>query len=174
MSHTVIKPIELRTLLDQGNTVLVDVREPAEFRGESIPGALNIPLSSLSADSLKPFVGKTVVMQCQSGNRSKQACQKVATAADGKNIKDLEGGIAGWKKAGLPTDTSGATCSLPLMRQVQLTIGIFVLTGTALSYFISPVFLLIPLAMGAGLTNAGLTGWCGLAKLMAVMPWNRR
>lgn len=173
MSRHVIQPVELKILLDHGDTVLVDVREPSEFRAESIRGALNIPLSSLSSDSLKPFEGKTIVVQCQRGNRSKQACQRVSTAADTMSLKDLEGGIAGWKKAGLPVESAGASCSLPLMRQVQLTIGLFVLAGTVLSYFVSPVFLIIPLIIGAGLTNAGLTGWCGLAKLMAVMPWNR-
>lgn len=171
MSNAIIKPVELKALLDQRDTILLDVREPAEFRAESILGALNVPLSSLTSDSLRSFEGKTVVVHCQSGNRSKQASQKIGGA--GLNVKDLEGGITGWKKAGLPTETAGATCPMPLMRQVQLTIGIFVLAGTALSYFVSPVFLIIPLIMGAGLTNAGLTGWCGLAKLMAVMPWNR-
>lgn len=171
MSNAVIKPVELRALLEQGDTVLLDVREPAEFLAESISSALNVPLSSLTSDSLRSFEGKTVVVHCQSGNRSKQASQKIG--GSGLSVKDLEGGITGWKKAGLPTETAGATRSLPLMRQVQLTIGVFVLAGTTLSYFVSPMFLIIPLIMGAGLTNAGLTGWCGLAKLMATMPWNR-
>lgn len=171
MSNAIITPVELRRQLDQGDTVLLDVREPDEFRAESIPGALNVPLSSLTPDSLRSFEGKTVVVHCQSGNRSKQATQKIGGA--GLSVKDLEGGIVSWKKTGLPTETAGATCFLPLMRQVQLTIGLFVLAGTALSYFVSPGFLIIPLIMGAGLTNAGLTGWCGLAKFIAVMPWNR-
>lgn len=173
MSHHVIQPVELKILLDHGDAVLVDVREPEEFRVASIRGALNIPLSSLSLDSMKPFEGKTIIVQCQSGNRSKLACQKISTAVATMTLKDLEGGIAGWKKAGLPVESAGASYSLPLMRQVQLTLGLFVLAGTSLSYFVSPVFLVIPLIIGAGLTNAGLTGWCGLAKFMDVMPWNR-
>jgi rhodanese-related sulfurtransferase len=173
MPHHMLKPIEVKNLLDQGNSVLIDVREPAEFREESIPGAHNIPLSSLSPNSLNSFKDKTIIVQCQSGNRSKKACEKVKMVASKIDVKDLEGGITEWKKAGLPVESSGTACSLPLMRQVQLAIGLFVIAGTILSYFISSTFLIIPLIMGVGLANTGLTGWCGLAKLMALMPWNR-
>ena len=63
--------------------------------------------------------------------------------------------------------------NLPLMRQVQLVIGVLALTGSVLAIAINPWFALIPAFLGAGLTMAGTTGWCGLAHLLAAMPWNR-
>ncbi len=35
-------------------------------------------------------------------------------------------------------------------------------------------FYAVPAFVGAGLTFAGITGWCGMAKLLALMPWNRQ
>jgi hypothetical protein len=56
---------------------------------------------------------------------------------------------------------------------VQLSIGLTVLLGTVLGYFVHPYFLILSAFFGLGLINAGLTGWCGLALLMAKMPWNQ-
>ena len=74
--------------------------------------------------------------------------------------------------AGLPLERSERR-GLPLMRQVQLIIGLCVLTGSILALAVHPNFALIPAFFGAGLTMAGSTGWCGLAILLSKMPWNR-
>ncbi len=171
MPVDLISPQRLKELLAQDQAVLVDVREPSEYKEENIPKALNIPLASVNVQGLDAFAGKTLVFQCQSGRRSREACSQFETLPG--NVASLDGGIEAWKKAGFTVGGHKPYVTLPLMRQVQLVIGVFVLAGTILSYFVSPAFLLIPLIMGAGLTNAGLTGWCGLARLLAVMPWNR-
>lgn len=169
-----IQAAELKSILEEGRGVLIDVREPFEYKSEKIQGALNIPLSFLTKDSLKPFDGRTIILQCQSGNRSKQACQKISEFVASSDLKELEGGIVGWKKAGFAVRTAkDGRIVLPITQQVQLAIGLFLLLGTGFTYFISPAFLIVPLLIGLGLSNAGLTGWCGLARLIAVMPWNR-
>ncbi|MCI1294357.1 MAG: DUF2892 domain-containing protein, partial [Acetobacter sp.] len=61
----------------------------------------------------------------------------------------------------------------PLDRQVQLIIGLLVLTGSLLGFFVSPWYFLLTGFFGAGLTVAGLTGFCGLARVVAHAPWNR-
>ena len=63
---------------------------------------------------------------------------------------------------------------LPLDRQVQLTVGILIVLGVVLSMFVSSKFLALPLFIGLGLTFAGLTGTCGLAMMLAKMPWNQK
>ena len=85
----------------------------------------------------------------------------------------LEGGLEAWKKAGLPTalDTKQP---IEIMRQVQITAGSLVLLGVALGFLVAPGFFLLSGFVGAGLTLAGATGFCGMAKLLALMPWNRR
>jgi hypothetical protein len=62
---------------------------------------------------------------------------------------------------------------LELQRQVQIAVGTMILAGFALAWLVSPWFLALPLFAGAGLVFAGLTGFCGMARLLAAMPWNR-
>ena len=40
--------------------------------------------------------------------------------------------------------------------------------------FWTPLFILVVAIIVAGLTVAGATGFCGLARLIALMPWNQR
>ena len=85
----------------------------------------------------------------------------------------LEGGLEAWRRAGLPVKTDSAQ-PLELMRQVQIAAGSAVVLGVALGALISPWFYLLPGFVGAGLIFAGATGFCGLARLLQTMPWNRR
>ncbi len=59
------------------------------------------------------------------------------------------------------------------MRQVQITAGSLVVIGVVLGLVVTPGFLAIPAFIGSGLVFAGASGWCGMAKLLARMPWNR-
>ena len=99
------------------------------------------------------------------------ACQKLISEDLNLEIYNLEGGISAWSAEGCEIKTSGIFF-LPLDRQVQLTIGLGVLIGSVLGYFVNPIFFLSGF-FGAGLTFAGLSGYCGLAILMAKMPWNK-
>jgi hypothetical protein len=59
------------------------------------------------------------------------------------------------------------------MRQVQITVGAVSATGAVLALMVNPWFALVPLAAGCGLLFAGISGFCGLALVLAKMPWNR-
>jgi hypothetical protein len=59
------------------------------------------------------------------------------------------------------------------MRQVQIATGSLVVAGTALAVAVSPWFILLAGFVGAGLVFAGTTGFCGMARLLARMPWNK-
>jgi hypothetical protein len=79
--------------------------------------------------------------------------------------------LQAWKAAGLPVE---ADRSAPdIMRQVQTIAGGLILFGVLAGWLVSPWFYLINTAVGAGLLTAGLTGFCGMARLLAKMPWNR-
>ena len=75
----------------------------------------------------------------------------------------------------LPDFPSGSIASSRsnLMRQVQITAGALVLAGVLLGAYVAPGWYGLSAFFGAGLVFAGVTGWCGMAKLLAVMPWNR-
>jgi rhodanese-related sulfurtransferase len=85
----------------------------------------------------------------------------------------LDGGIDAWKRAGLPVHFDPGA-PLDLQRQVQIAAGGLALLGALLAWFVHPAFILLSGFVGAGLMTAGITGFCGMARLLAVMPWNRR
>lgn len=167
--HSTIPPVELKSLLSSG-CCLVDVREPVEHAEANIAGARLIPLGQLEKRVAEIDRSGPVVVMCQSGKRGAEARAKLAKLGL-TDVRNLDGGIQAWKSAGLPV-TESARKVLPLMRQVQITIGLGVLTGVVLSKLVDPNFIYLSAFFGAGLVFAGSTGWCGLAILMSKMPWN--
>ncbi len=170
-----LKTVDAKTLkqwLDNGEAMLVDVREPAENQAESIKGAVLLPLSGINKSSLPNCSGKKLVIHCRKGGRGGSACEKLLAKDPNLEIYNLEGGISAWAEAGYPISSSGKFF-LPLDRQVQLTIGICLISASLLGYFVSSSFFLLTGFFGAGLTFAGLTGTCGMAMLIAKMPWNQ-
>lgn len=166
-----ISTAELKTLMETGKVILIDVREPAEHRSENIPGADLIPLALISHDKLKSK-SLPIVIHCQSGKRSLEACKILEAQDPNLDLYTLEGGIAAWKKSGCAINSSVSRV-LPLDRQMQLTAGFLVFTGIILGTFVDPLFNLISGFVGLGLMFAGISGWCGMVKLLALMPWNK-
>jgi len=97
-----LSPQEVKTLLDAGQIVLVDVREPHEFMAERIHGALLFPLSTFAPKNLPPAsADKPVVFHCGAGVRSAKAAA-ACEAAGIKHEQHMQGGMGAWKAAGLP------------------------------------------------------------------------
>jgi rhodanese-related sulfurtransferase len=167
MSLPTISPAEAKRLIDQGAT-LIDIRGPDEFARERIPGAENRPLDRLSG--LNGANG-IAIFHCRSGQRTGMNAAKLAEAAS-CDAYIVQGGIEAWKKAGLPVERN-RNHPIELQRQVMIVAGSLVLLGVLLAQFIAPAFYVLAALVGAGLTLAGVTGWCGMAKLLALMPWNR-
>lgn len=166
---------ELHQLIAAGRPAeLLDVRTPAEFAAAHVPGAKLVPLDELDCPKFlkqrDPGEGPIYVF-CQSGSRARRAVEKFQrTGFDGCVL--VEGGTQAWMDAGLPV-TRGESKVLPLMRQVQIAVGSVSAIGAALALGVDPWFALIPLVMGGGLLFAGVTGFCGLALVLAKMPWNK-
>ena len=59
------------------------------------------------------------------------------------------------------------------MKQVQIAAGGLVLSGLILNELLAPGWIALSWFVGAGLVFAGTRGFCGMARLLAVMPWNR-
>ena len=169
---TDVAPDLLSKWLADGEAVLVDVREDYEHGEEHIGDAVLAPLSKFDADAIRgAHGGKRVVFHCVTGKRSADAAGRYG--ADEETVFQLAGGIAGWKAAGKPTVRPATGPRIPLMRQVQIVAGSLVAFGVAMGAFVNPWFLAIAGFVGCGLMFAGLSGWCGMAKLLAVMPWNK-
>lgn len=168
MSLQPISPERAKDLVAAG-ALLVDIREADEFRREHVAGARPMPLSKLAAIQAEP--GRAVIFSCRSGARTTAHADRLAEAAGGIAYR-LEGGLDGWKKAGLPVITDKRQ-PLELMRQVQIAAGSLVLVGAALGTFVHPGFYGLSAFVGAGLLVAGVTGTCGMAHMLRRMPWNR-
>lgn len=96
----------LATKLQQGETVVVDVRETDEFAGVHIPGARNVPMGRLPDALADADRSIPVYVVCASGNRS-SAMTDVLTGA-GFEAANVTGGTKAWIDGGHPTE-SGAS-----------------------------------------------------------------
>ncbi|MBC1236422.1 rhodanese-like domain-containing protein [Nostoc sp. 2RC] len=162
----------LKQLLKQQAVTLIDVREPAEYALEHIPGATLISLSKFDPRKVPQDPDTKVIFYCRSGNRSTMAAQKLFDAGF-TTVTHLEGGISAWKQAGYAT-TINKNTPISLMRQVQIVAGSLVLIGTLLGTFVSPWFLILSGFIGAGLMFSGITDSCMLGMLLAKLPYNQR
>lgn len=170
---TSVTPAEFQRRTASSKVEILDVRTPAEFESVHIPGATLKPLDSLDIDAYlkrRTDPGQPIYIVCQSGGRARKAIEKFQRAGFDHCIL-VEGGTQAWLEAGLPV-VRGSRQTLSLMRQVQITIGIVSGTGAALALLVHRGFAVLPLITGCGLLFAGLTGTCGLALLLAKMPWN--
>jgi rhodanese-related sulfurtransferase len=160
-----ISPADANAMIAQGAR-LIDVRGADEFARSRIPGAVNMPL-----DSLQPLTGDAaVIFHCLTGNRTSVHHDKLAIAAPGSFVMD--GGLQAWKASGLSVQATRGQ-PIEIMRQVQITAGSLVLGGVILSQTVAPGFIWLSAFIGAGLVFAGTSGWCGMAKALKFLPWNR-
>ncbi len=152
-------------------SLFLDVRTPAEYEEIHIEGSVLHPLTELNPDKVKTLTNgyKTCLILCRSGNRARQAAEKLSKAGL-TNLYVLEGGILAWEKANRPVKRGRKTISLE--RQVRIVAGSIAFTGAVLALTVNPLWAILPAFIGAGLVFAGITDWCGLALLLARMPWN--
>lgn len=159
---------------EQGPVDVIDVRTPVEYREVHAKMARNVPLDSLDPKAVMQARNGTadqpLYVICQSGNRSGKACQKFLDAGY-SNVVSVEGGTKAWNEAGLPVVRGKKAISLE--RQVRIAAGFLVLLGSVLGYFVSPYWLGLSAFVGAGLMFAGITDTCGMALMLARMPWNQ-
>jgi len=165
-----VSSVTPKTLIDEIACCgkLIDVRSAAEFASGHIPGAINVPLEQVEARMADIGEGP-VVMICGAGTRAAIA----AGWLEGRQpVSALQGGTAAWRRAGLPL-VACAPSRWALERQVRLAAGVIVLAGTLLSVMVNPKWVYLAMFVGAGLTFAGATNICGMAVVLARMPWNR-
>ncbi|MET4724487.1 rhodanese-related sulfurtransferase [Bradyrhizobium japonicum] len=171
MSLPTIKPAEARRLLDSG-ALLIDIREADEHAREKIPGARHLPLSKLDEADFALHRGKPVIFHCKSGARTQANAPRLAAKlSDPCEAFIVEGGLDSWRKAGLPV-VNDRRQPLELQRQVQIGAGSLAVVGTLLGLFVSTWFFAVPALVGAGLITAGVTGFCGMARILMRAPWN--
>lgn len=166
-----LSPQQVRERIDAGRAVLVDIREADEFARSHVRGAQSQPLSTWEKAHLSIAPQADVIFTCRSGMRTTGACDRLAARVNGDAFV-LDGGLDAWAKAGLPIETD-ANAPMEIMRQVQIAAGSLVLVGVILGFLVAPAWFALSAFVGAGLTFAGVSGFCGMARLLMLAPWNR-
>ena len=171
MTLKTIDPKTAHDWINADKAVLIDVREPDEYIKEHIPEAHLVPLSGFNPDDFPRDHDKIAVFHCRSGGRTEAAAPQILQTGFSE-VWQLEGGIQGWRSAGFPVNEN-AKAPISIMRQVQIAAGGLVLFGVLLAVLINPWFIALSGFVGAGLTQAGITGNCAMASILKHMPWNR-
>ncbi|MDA8793736.1 rhodanese-like domain-containing protein [Bacteriovoracaceae bacterium] len=157
--------------------LIIDVREKDEFASEHVENSINIPLTQfahLAPGIMGQFTDRSIKLMCVSGKRAGLAQEQVKRFGISFNnkVEVYSGGIQCWKKEGHPV-VKMKKGHLPILRQTHLAAGALALLGTLLGVLVNPYFFIIPGFVGAGLTLAGATGFCGMSLVLAEMPWNK-
>ena len=167
-----VSPTRAAELIRQG-AVLVDIRETDEHARENIPGSRHHALSGIDqSPPVSTGNDDVLIFHCRSGARTKANSARLAAAAPACKTYVLEGGLDAWKKAGLPVSFDQRQ-PIDIMRQVQIAAGSLVLLGVLLGAFVAPGFYALSGFVGAGLLFAGVSGFCGMARVLGAMPWNQ-
>lgn len=166
-----VSPARAAELVRKG-AVLIDIREADEHARERIPGARHHALSRLEAESPIHADDNVLIYHCRSGMRTTSKADRLSAASQNCEAYLLEGGLDAWEKAGLPVALDRSR-PIDIVRQVQIAAGGLVLSGTVLGALLAPGFYVLSGLVGAGLILAGTTGFCGMARLLSVMRWNR-
>lgn len=162
---------DLKEYISNGGKNLIDVREFPEFAGGRIKGAKLLPLGEIERRLSEINKNEKYFVVCRSGRRSGEAQKKLETLGF-SNVINVQGGFEAWKSAGFQFEKDeNAVWSLE--RQVRFTAGLFVVSGVLLSLFVHPYLIGISAFVGAGLVFAAVTDTCGMALMLAKMPWNR-
>ena len=171
---TQLREIDAETVhrwLEDDKAVLIDVREPLEYNREHIIGARLVPLAGFDQADFRRDADKVAVFHCRTGSRTAMAAETILRAGF-REVYRLDGGLEGWKRAGFPVHLN-RKAPIDIMRQVQIAAGSLVVLGVVLAVLVSPWFMGLSAFVGAGLVFAGATGFCGMARMLALMPWNR-
>jgi rhodanese family protein len=164
-----ITPAEAQALRASGAT-LADIRSADEYAREHIAGAQRVEVAALQAEQFTA----PVIFHCRLGQRTRQQAARLrASVRADVAAYLLDGGIEAWKQAGLPV-IRDCRQPLELQRQVHIAAGSLIVLGALLGATVSPWFYGLCALVGAGLIFAGVSGFCGMAVLLAKMPWNRR
>jgi rhodanese-related sulfurtransferase len=95
---------EVAERLADRSVIVIDVRQPAEWRRGHIRGSLNLPLTQLASRLHRLPNDKPVVAVCASGHRSATAARTLQRA--GYQAENLKGGMHAWTRAGLPLQSA--------------------------------------------------------------------
>jgi rhodanese-related sulfurtransferase len=97
--------LEATRLLNQGTTLVLDVRDASEYAAGHLPRARHIPLNDLPGrlEEIGKYKERAVLVTCRTGPRA-GAATRVLKRAGFNTVYQLKGGIVAWQQASLPVE----------------------------------------------------------------------
>jgi rhodanese-related sulfurtransferase len=97
--------LEVTRLMNQGGTLVLDIREGEDYAAGHLPRARHIPLSQLPnrVEEIVKYKEKPVIVTCRNGTRA-GAASRVLKQAGFKSVFELRGGLNAWEQASLPVE----------------------------------------------------------------------
>ena len=161
---------ELRLVLQNntnGEDVVIDIRNEDEYELAAIPGSINIPVENL-ADNMEALSKyENIYVYCNTDARSGDACNTLRATGLSNNIVCVEGGLSAWMAGEHGVDEKRV---LPILQQVHLAASILVLIPALLTLFVNTNFAWIIVLPGLGLLISGVSGFCGMTRILQKCP----
>lgn len=174
-SATMLKTVSIHALHEQLETdpqsVLIDVRTPAEYAAGHVAMAQNIPLGTMplaqiGAEWGREAEGKPIYIICQSGRRSQRFVEDLAQTGF-QGALCVAGGTIAWQAAGLPLKRNVARKpGVAVKRRALIVGGLAAIAGGVLGLAVHPAFIAVPITLGLLQLAEGLTGRCVLTGLL--------
>ncbi len=98
-------PATVKAMLDNGEAVLIDVREDAEVAQFRIPGAQHIAMSRFDPERIPDLEGRKLVLHCAAGMRSDAIARELLSRGLYEEITNMVGGIQAWAQAGFEVES---------------------------------------------------------------------
>lgn len=98
---------DLKTALDAGDAVVIDVREAYEFDDGHVPGAVHISMATVPVRASEFPTHSPAYVICQSGGRSWQVCTFLER--QGIEAINVDGGTEAWQASGWPIEVGSST-----------------------------------------------------------------
>jgi rhodanese-related sulfurtransferase len=149
----------------KGNGVIIDVREPAEYRDGHVPYAVNLPSTSFSAVDYQKWKHLEIYLVCQSGDRTRTIAQQLHEAGL-FNVSVLNQHME-------QIDTEATSEIWSVDRQFRFLLGILIALYLIGHYWLSDAFAAIPVILCTGLIITAIIDKCYLRVGIAMLPWNR-
>ncbi|MHC4697040.1 MAG: rhodanese-like domain-containing protein [Planctomycetota bacterium] len=169
-SYCVLQPADLKQrLADATSPRLVDVRDLDEFTSVHVRGARCVPLPTLLKRVSDWSQDEELMLICHSGQRAREAATQLREVGF-ERLSVVDGGTEACAKADVSIVRGKKR--IPIQRQVFIGAGLVVLGGLTLS-LVHPAYVLISWFAAGSMIFAGASGFCPMAKVLALASWNR-
>jgi rhodanese-related sulfurtransferase len=156
---------EARARQQRGEGIIIDVREPAEFKDGHLPGAVNHPSTRFSVTDYRAYRQQAIFLVCQTGDRANEIARKLhkhgitRVFVLDRHLEDIA------------LETPENIWSVD--RQFRFLLGILLGLFLIGYHWASDYFLVIPIILCLGLTITAIIDKCYLRVGIARLPWNK-